>query len=113
MRAGENLVPMTPDMLKRIFAEGSPEWCTGIEKENATPDEVIDLLDTQTFFELLKLHYPTTRDLVLSRLEKERLIAQTPIGWNITNLAALLLAKKLERFSPAIARKAPRNFIKV
>jgi len=26
MRAGEDLVPMSPDQLKRIFAEGGPDW---------------------------------------------------------------------------------------
>ncbi|NJL99733.1 MAG: hypothetical protein HC924_13480 [Synechococcaceae cyanobacterium SM2_3_2] len=35
----------------------------------------------------------------------------TPRGWDIANLAAVLLAKKLEDFSPALARKAPRFVI--
>lgn len=32
-------------------------------------------------------------------------------GWNITNLAAILLAKRLDAFSPELARKAPRVVI--
>lgn len=108
MRAGEDLVPMTPDQLRRIFAEGQPDWFAQPAKQGAGADEVIALLDTQTYFELSQLPYPTTRDGVLARLSGEGLILQTATGWTITNLAAILLAKKLDAFSPALARKAPR-----
>lgn len=108
MRAGESLVPMTPDMLKRIFAEGEEDWFLQDACSKASPDEVIALLDTQTYFELLNQPYPTNRDAVLERLQGEGLIKQAAAGWKITNLAAILLAKKLDAFSPALARKAPR-----
>lgn len=111
MRAGEDLVPMTPDQLRRIFAEGQPDWFSQPAKQGAGADEVIALLDTQTYFELSQLPYPTTRDGVLARLSGEGLIVQAPTGWTITNLAAILLAKKLDAFSPALARKAPRVVI--
>jgi len=55
MRAGEDLVPMTPDKLKRIFAEDHQEWFSRIARRNTSSDDVISLLDTQTLFELLKL----------------------------------------------------------
>lgn len=111
MRSGESLVAMTPDHLKRIFAEGEPDWFEQPANEHASPDEVVSLLDTQAFFDMLKQPYPTNRDGVLERLQGERLIVQTPQGWTITNLAAILLAKKLDAFSPALARKAPRVVI--
>ncbi len=111
MRAGESLVPMTPDMLKRIFAEDQQDWFSRSAQANASPDDVIALLDTQTYFELLDIPYPTTRDAVLERLQSECFIQQTSRGWNITNLAAILLARKLDAFSPALARKAPRVVI--
>lgn len=111
MRAGEDLVPMTPDQLKRIFAEGQPDWFTQPAKEAAGPDDVISLLDTQMFFDLLDLPYPTNREGVLAKLSGEGLIAQAPQGWAISNLAAILLAKRLDAFSPALARKAPRVVI--
>lgn len=111
MRAGEDLVPMTPDQLRRIFAEGQPDWFSQPAKENATPDEVIALLDTQTYFELSKLPYPTNRNGVLARLKGESLISQTGSGWTISNLAAILLAKRLDGFSPALARKSARVVI--
>lgn len=111
MRAGEDLVPMTADMLKRIFAEDQQDWFSQPARSDASPDDVIALLDTQTYFELLNMPYPTNRDAVLERLQGEELIRQTGQGWIITNLAAILLAKKLDAFSSALARKAPRLVI--
>lgn len=111
MRAGEDLVAMTPDQLRRIFAEGQPDWFSQPAKKGASPDEVVALLDTQAYFELSNLPYPTTRDGVLARLSSEELIAHSSSGWTITNLAAILLAKRLDAFSPALARKAPRVVI--
>ncbi|MBD2087894.1 ATP-binding protein [Coleofasciculus sp. FACHB-542] len=111
MRVGEELQPMTPDMLKRIFAEDQQDWFSLPARSDASPDDVIALLDTQTYFELLKIPYPTNRDTVLERLQSQDLIKQTPQGWTITNLAAILLAKKLDAFSPTLARKAARVVI--
>jgi ATP-dependent DNA helicase RecG len=111
MRVGEDLVPMTPDALKRIFAEDQQDWFSQPARCNASPDDVIALLDTQTYFELLKIPYPTSRDAVLERLQSQHLIKQTAQVWTIANLAAMLLAKKLDAFSPALARKAPRVVI--
>jgi len=111
MRAGESIVPMTPDHLKRIFAEGQPDWFEQAAQTDASADEVIALLDTQKYFELLNQPYPTNREGVLAKLRGEALIAHSPQGWTISNLAAILLAKKLDAFSPALARKAPRVVI--
>jgi ATP-dependent DNA helicase RecG len=111
MRAGEDLVPMTPDVLKRIFAEDQQDWFSQAARSDASPDDVIALLDSQTYFELLKIPYPTNRDAVLERLQSQDLIKQTASGWTISNLAAILLAKKLDAFSPALARKASRVVI--
>lgn len=108
MRAGEDLVPMPPDQLKRIFAEGGPDWFDRPARASASAEEVVALLDTQSFFDLMQLPYPTSRDGVLERLAQERLIERKPDGWNITNLAAILLAKRLDAFSPELARKAAR-----
>jgi ATP-dependent DNA helicase RecG len=108
MRAGEDLVPMSPDQLKRILAEGGADWFERAARDGASADEVVALLDTQSFFELLDLPYPTNRDGVLARLAQERLIQHRPDGWQISNLAAILLAKRLDSFSPELARKAAR-----
>lgn len=107
MRSGEAFVPMSEDKLRGIFAEGEPDWL----EEPATPmidaQQVVNWLDTQSFFELLKLPYPTDRNGVLDRLLQERLLDVAGNGFTIRRLGAVLLAKRLEDF-PDLARKAPR-----
>lgn len=107
MRSGEALVPMSEDQLRRIFAEGEPDWLEEYSKTGLDAQQVVELLDTQTFFELLKLPYPTDRAGVIDRLMRERLVDQVNSRYAIRRLGALLLAKKLDEF-PDLARKAPR-----
>lgn len=107
MRAGESLVPMSEDQLRRIFAEGGPDWLEEHTKQGLDGQQVVELLDTQAFFELLKLPYPTDRTGVLDRLVNERLIDATGESFAIRRIGALLLAKKLTDFDD-LARKAPR-----
>jgi ATP-dependent DNA helicase RecG len=110
MRVGEELVSMSPDQLKRIFAEGEQEWCRKPAMAGCDGDRVVQLLDTQSYFDLLNLPYPATREAVLERFFGEHLIERTGEGWNITNLGALLFAKKLDQFDK-LARKAPRVIV--
>lgn len=110
MRAGEGLVAMTPDQLRRIFAEGEQDWCLKPAMIACDGDKVVQLLDTQSYFDLLNLPYPATREAVIERFSGERLIERTGEGWNITNLGALLFAKKLDQFD-RLARKAPRVIV--
>jgi ATP-dependent DNA helicase RecG len=107
MRAGEALVPMSEDQLRRIFAEGKPDWVEEHSQTRLTAQEVIDVLDTQSFFELLKLPYPISQSGVIERLERERLIDGMDGGYAVRRLGALLLAKRLDDFAD-LARKAPR-----
>lgn len=107
MRSGEALVPMSEDQLRRVFAEGKPDWVEAHTKANLSAQDVVELLDTQTFFELLKLPYPTERAGVIERLEHERVIDKVDESYSIRRLGALLLAKRMEDF-PELGRKAPR-----
>lgn len=107
MRSGASLVPMSEDQLRRIFAEGAPDWLEQSSKEALSAQDIIELLDTQTFFELLGLPYPTNRAEVLTRLSQERLIDEMARGYSIRRLGAVLLAKRLTDF-PDVSRKAPR-----
>jgi predicted HTH transcriptional regulator len=107
MRSGQALVPMSEDQLRRIFAEGQPDWLEEPSRSGLDPQAVIELLDTQTFFELLTLPYPTEQRGVLERLRQERLIDESGGALSIRRLGALLLARRLTDF-PDVARKAPR-----
>jgi ATP-dependent DNA helicase RecG len=111
MRCGESLVPMSPDVLRKIFAEGEPDWLEEPTLARLGPGQVLVLLDTPSFFRLLDLPYPATTDGVLERLIAERLIDQQSGGsFSIRRIAGILLAKEIGIF-PELARKAPRVIV--
>lgn len=107
MRSGEELVPMSEDQLRKIFAEGQPSWLDNPALNDQTAQDIIQQLDTQAFFDLINLPYPTSQQSVIERLLAERLIEETPTGFAILNIGALLLAKSLKNF-PGVSRKAAR-----
>jgi ATP-dependent DNA helicase RecG len=107
MRSGESLVPMSEDKLRHIFAEGQPGWLENTSIDSLSPQEVIELLDTQTYFELLNLPYPSSQKAVIDRLLQEKLITHEEGNYSILNIGAILLAKNLKSFSN-LSRKAPR-----
>jgi len=110
MRAGEALVPMSEDQLRRIFAEGSPDWSLQPAMTDCDGDKIVQMLDTQSYFDLRHIPYPANRDAVLERFAAERLIERTDTLWAITNLGAILFAKRLDLFD-RLAMKAPRVIV--
>lgn len=107
MRAGEELVPMSEDQLRRIFAEGKPDWLAEFARTGLTASQVVEFLDTQSCFDLLKMPYPSTQGGVLDRLVQERLLDLDASGYSVRRIGAILLAKSLQDF-PDLSRKAPR-----
>ncbi len=107
MRAGEATVPMSEDQLRRIFSEGGPDWLEEHSKGGLEAQQVVELLDVQGFFELLRMPYPTERAGVLERLVTERLVDHSDGTYAIRRIAALLLARRLADFEE-LYRKAPR-----
>jgi ATP-dependent DNA helicase RecG len=71
---------MSEDQLRRIFVEGQPDWLEEPSKSPLAAQDVIHLLDTQTYFDPRKLPYPTDRDGVLDRLRQDRLIEKSSDG---------------------------------
>jgi len=79
-----------------------------IAAENIPVEQVISLLDYPAYFDLLKLPLPEGRDGILSALEADEMIVKNDAGqWNITNLGAILFAKKLSDFQ-SLRHKAMR-----
>lgn len=110
MRSGEELVPMSEDQLRKIFAEGQPGWLESASLRDVSAQDVVQLLDTQTYFDLMRLPYPTDQAGVLARLLDERLIEHSAAGFNILHIGAVLLAKNMRQF-PDISRKAARVIV--
>jgi predicted HTH transcriptional regulator len=107
MRSGEALVPMSEDQLRRIFAEGQPNWLEEHSKTSLTSAEVFKLLDTKVYCNLLQLPYPKDSREVLDRLCNDRMIDQEEGRYSIRRIGALLLAERLSDFDE-LERKAPR-----
>ena len=64
--------------------------------ERLRAEEVLRLLDYAVYFDLLEHRSPEHRDGILEALASDRLIQRCDGGgWNVTNLAAILLAKRL------------------
>lgn len=76
--------------------------------EHVTDDDVLALLDYPAYFELLELPLPANRDGILDALRNDNVIRRCDDGgWCITNLGAILFAKRLGGF-PQLKRKAMR-----
>lgn len=79
-----------------------------IAAENMIADEVLRLLDYPAYFDLLSLPLPEGREGILSALAADEIISAGKAGtWNISNLGAVLFAKRLADFRP-LKRKAIR-----
>lgn len=71
-------------------------------------EEVIRLLDYPAYFDLPGQPLPETRDRILEILASDSMIVKSDSGrWNVLNLGAILLAKKLTDFV-SLKRKAVR-----
>lgn len=99
-------VPEKERALWRIFDQTPFEDNLAVDR--ATADEVLQLLDFPAYFDLLELPLPVNREGILAALAADRLIRKSDAGgWDITNLGAILFAKRLDAFRP-LGRKAVR-----
>ncbi|RYB04682.1 ATP-binding protein [Lichenibacterium ramalinae] len=99
-----------PERLKALWAKLQPYvWESGDTVQFLTGDEVLARLDYPVYFELMGQPLPDNRNGIFDRLVADRLVRKDVGGhWNITNLGAILFARRLGEFPPAIARKAVR-----
>lgn len=98
--------PETERILWRIFDAKPFEELVAVEHVDGA--EVLRLIDYPAYFDLLNLPLPDNRQGILDRLSADFMIqANDAGGWNITNLGAILFAKKLDEFK-RLSRKAVR-----
>ena len=77
--------------------------------EHLSGDEVLDKLNHAAYFALLERPVPESINAILYELEQDRLIAPCAAGgWNVTNLGAILFAKRIGDF-----RRLERKSIRV
>jgi predicted HTH transcriptional regulator len=99
-----------PERQKLLWAKLQPyAWETGVAAQFLTGDEVLARLDYTSYFDLTGQPLPDNRGGIFEKLMADRLVEKDVGGhWNITNLGAILFAKRLGDFSPSIARKSIR-----
>ncbi len=79
-----------------------------VATERIEDSGVLNLLDYPSYFKLLNMPLPESRDGILQRLADDHMIETCRAGgWNILNLGAILFASDLTKFRH-LARKAVR-----
>jgi ATP-dependent DNA helicase RecG len=88
MRAGEDLAPMTPDMLKRIFDEGGPDFSAEI-----CPNATLADLDADAIEDLRRRWHQKSQNAAILRMSAERLLQDTELitGKGVTYAGLILL----------------------
>ena len=111
VRIGQNKKKLNdyPEHQRAIwFATGKRRFETAIALSNKSPDDVNELLDIGSFFELSGLSQPRSPLETLKVLvENGILIDNMDERFDITNLGALLLARDLRQF-PSVSSKSAR-----
>ncbi|MCL2246994.1 MAG: putative DNA binding domain-containing protein [Lentimicrobiaceae bacterium] len=92
---------------RKIWQNNDYQLENDIAKSKLSASEVIALLSTETYFELLKIPYPSNQSGVVEKFISELLIVKENTGYAITKLGALLFAKNLNDFDE-LYRKAVR-----
>ncbi len=92
--------------LWRIFDQTSFEDHVVIE--DASSDDVAQQIDFSAYFDLQEKPLPETREKMFEIFHADSMLNKSESGsWDVTNLGAILFAKKLAQF-PSLRRKAIR-----
>lgn len=110
MRAGSDLAPMSPDQLKQIFREGGLDFVNQPAKTGLDEETVVGLLDVQSYYDLRQRPMPSTRKEIIEHLIGKGFARREEGALVITNLGALLFAKRLTDFE-TVAHKGIRVIV--
>ncbi|MDO4526363.1 MAG: putative DNA binding domain-containing protein [Bacteroidales bacterium] len=100
-----------PDKEAKIWKKAANKNLAGlVVKEMLTPQEIVSLLSVETYFNLMKIPFPKTQEGIIERFEHEHFIKKEDLGWSITQLGAILLAKDLRDFG-VLSRKGIRVIV--
>ncbi len=67
-------------------------------KEKLTVDQVFSLLSYETYFDMMNIPLPSDKEGIIDRFISEKIILQDEVGYSVTELGALLFAKRLSDF---------------
>ena len=99
-----------PEIEKKLWdnLDSSKSFELQPAKSNVSAEDIINLLDCKKLFSMLSLPYPDNPSEIIAKLTEFRFITEKNTGkYVITNLGALLLARRLNRFE-SVEYKAVR-----
>lgn len=98
-----------PEKERKIWRKSGKPYELDIAKDNLSTADVIRLLSTETYFDLMKLPYPSNQNGVIEKFIDDNLVVKSR-GYGITNLGAILFAKNLAEFE-SVQRKSVRVIV--
>ena len=112
IRVGSITRPLScfPEKQAKIWKKDKPAFEKEIAKDKLLAQDITQLLSTETYFDLMKLPYPTTLQGVIEKFLEEGLVEKTKHQYTITKMGALLFAKNLRDFE-SIERKSVRVIV--
>lgn len=98
------------DKQAKIWRNTGKPYELEIAQDGLSISDVIKLLSTETYFDLLKIPYPSDQKGVIEKLMDDNIIVKIHSKYAITNLGALLFAKELKDFA-SVERKSVRVIV--
>lgn len=98
-----------PEKERKIWRKTNRPYELEIAKDNLSVADVIRLLSTETYFDLMKLPYPSNQNGVIEKFIAENIVVKSH-GYAVTNLGAILFAKNLSEFE-SVQRKSVRVIV--
>ena len=95
---------------KYTYFVDSIDFESQIAESNINDDQVLKLIDYDSYFTLQEKRLPDTKLSILQTLANEDLIKKSTQGWDVLNLGAILFAKDLKNFKD-LKRKAVRVIV--
>jgi ATP-dependent DNA helicase RecG len=99
-----------PEKERKIWNKSGKPYELEIAKDNLATSDVIRLLSTETYFDLMKLPYPSNQQGVIQKFLDENLVVKSHHLYAITNLGAILFGKNLPEFE-SVQRKSVRVIV--
>ena len=98
-----------PEKQAKIWKKDTIPFEKEIAKDSLNAADIIKYLSTESYFDLMKLPYPSSQQGVIDKFMDEGLVIKNK-GYSITKLGALLFAKNLKDFE-SIERKSVRVIV--
>lgn len=98
-----------PEKQAKIWKKDTLPFEKEIAKDNLTASDITKYLSTETYFDLMRVPYPSTQSAVLEKFMEEGLVVKNK-GYAITKLGAILFAKQLKDFD-SVERKSVRVIV--